>query len=141
MKNLTPDQVAAKWKTRSSGAAADYAAGVAAVTDNPMQKAAAAADLWQQRLAQQEVKDKFRRKLQAVTLESWKAIVASVGQSRYSAGVTEKGDKYAKAIGPVLAYERAGLAAIQRMPNVTPEDKAQRAAAWVRYMAAYKGQG
>lgn len=141
MKNLTAEQVAAKWSQRASNAASDYAAGIAAVTSNPLAKAAQSADLWQQRVNDPSVKAKFVRKLNAFPFDQWKAIAAQYGQSRYSQGVSSKTDKYATAIAPVLAYEAAGLAQIESMPKVTLEDRIQRSAAWQRYMAAYAGRG
>ena len=140
MKNLTPEQVSQKWQARASAAASDYASGIAAVTDNPLAKAAHAADLWQQRVNDPATKAKFQRKLNAFPFDQWKAIAAQFGQSRYSQGVQNKSAKYSAAIGPVLAYERAGLAAIERMPKTTIDDRIQRASAWIRYMSEYKGQ-
>lgn len=141
MKNLTAEQVASKWSTRASAAAADYAAGIEGVTSNPLDAAAAAADLWQARVNDPATKAKFQRKLRAYPFDQWKAAAAQFGQSRYSSGVTQKTQKYQQAIGNVLAYERAGLAAIERMPKTSLEDRIARSAAWQRYMSKYVGQG
>lgn len=140
MKNLSADQVASKWSRNAQNAAQDYAAGIAAVTQNPLSQAAAAADLWQQRVNTAQAKAKFQRKLNAFPFDQWKAIAAQFGQSRYSQGVADKANKYAQAIGPVLAYERAGLAQIESMPKTTLQDRIQRATAWMQYMANYSGQ-
>lgn len=140
MKNLTADQVATKWTQNAQNAAQAYAQGIASVTQNPLAQAAAAADLWQQRVNTQQAKQKFQRKLNAFPFDQWKSIAAQFGQSRYSQGVADKSGKYAAAIGPVLAYERAGLAQIEGMPKTTLQDRIQRAVAWMQYMSNYNGQ-
>lgn len=141
MKNLSADQVAQKWQTRAGAAAPDYATGIAAVTENPMAKAAAAADLWQQRVQDPSVKAKFQRKLNSASFEAWKAGAAQFGAQRYANGVQNKSAKYAAAIGPVLAYERQLLQTINSMPKATLQDRIQRSNAWINGMAQYKGQG
>ena len=60
--------------------------------------------------------------------------------ANYSTGVTQAVSKFTTAIGKILAYEAAGLPAIYGMPSGTTEAGVARASAWIRYMAAGKGQ-
>lgn len=140
MKNLTAAEVASKWQRNATNAAADYAAGIAAVTDNPLAKAASAADTWVARVSSAEAKAKFERKLRAFPFDQWKSIAAQFGQTRYSQGVQNKASKFEQGIGPVLAYERAFIERLKAMPNATSGDRRQRMNAWFDYMSNYKGQ-
>jgi|SRR5918994_2569276 hypothetical protein len=133
----TPEQRAEKWARRTASSQTDWQAGVEAVTDSPMAKAAAQADLWQQRLTQPETKDKFKRNVGRVSTEQWKAKTVA-GAGRFSAGAQANVDKMVAHQRDSEAYIAAGQRMIATMPNLTVEDKANRAAAWVRYMAKYK---
>lgn len=133
----TPESRADKWARRTSASQPDWQAGVEAVTDSPMAKAAASADLWQQRLTQPETKDKFKRNVSRVSTEQWKSKTVA-GASRFSSGAQANVDKMVQHQRDSEAYIEAGRRMIATMPNLTVEDKANRAAAWVRYMAKYK---
>lgn len=58
----------------------------------------------------------------------------------YAAGTQKGQPKFLQAITKVIAYEQAGLPAIHSMPSGTLEAGVQRATAWIRYMAAGRGQ-
>lgn len=133
----TPEQRAEKWARRTAGSQADWQAGVESVTESPGAKAAASADLWQQKLTMPEAKEKFKRNVGRVSTEQWKQKTVA-GGSRFSAGAQANVDKMVQHQRDSEAYIEAGRRMIQQMPNVTVEDKAARAAAWVRYMAKYK---
>ena len=133
----TPEQRAEKWARRVAASAPDWQAGVEAVTDSPMAKAAASADAWQQKLAMPEVKEKFKRNVGRVSTETWKQKTVA-GASRFTSGAQANVDKMVQHQRDSEAYIEAGRRMIAGMPNITVEDKAARAAAWVRYMAKYK---
>lgn len=133
----TPAERAAKWARRTAASQPDWQAGVEAVTESPGAKAAASADLWQQRLTQPEAKEKFKRNVGSVSTEAWKAKTVA-GGSRFSAGAQANVDKMEQHQRDSEQYIEAGRRLIKAMPNATIEDKAARAAAWVRYMANYK---
>jgi hypothetical protein len=137
----TAAAAASKWSSRSSAAAPEYAAGIAAVTDNPLAKAAAAASFWQSQVNTAEAKSKFVRKLNAYPFDQWKAIAAQYGQSRYAQGVSGKQAKYETAIAPVLAFEATLQQQVKAMPKTTLQDRIQRSAAWQMGMAKYAGGG
>ena len=139
-KNLTAAAVAAKWNTNASAAGTAYAAGIAAVTENPMAKAAQAVQTWQQAVNDPATAAKFVRKLNAADFNAWKAQAAAPGARRYVQGVSDKQAKYEAAIAPVLAYIQGGLPAIQNMPKGTLAARQQRMNAWFTYMSNYKGQ-
>lgn len=65
---------------------------------------------------------------------------AAAKANNYATGVQQAQPKFQAAITKVLAYEAAGLPAIESMPSGTTEAGVARASAWIRYMAAGKGQ-
>lgn len=133
----TPESRADKWQRRASASQPDWQAGVEAVTDSPMAKAAASADLWQQRVADPSTKDKFKRNVGKVSTEQWKAKTVA-GAGRFSQGIQANVDKMTQHQRDSEAYIEAGRRMIAGMPNNTIQDRAARASAWVLYMAKYK---
>lgn len=65
---------------------------------------------------------------------------AAAKQGNYANGVQQAQPKFQAAITKILAYEAAGLPAIESMPSGNTEAGVARASAWIRYMAAGKGQ-
>jgi hypothetical protein len=65
---------------------------------------------------------------------------AAAKSGNYAQGVSQAQPKFLSAITKILAYENAGLPAIYSMPSGTTEAGVARASAWIRYMAAGKGQ-
>lgn len=133
----TPQSRAEKWARRTSAAGPDWQAGINAVTDAPGAKAAAAADAWQQRLAEPTTKEKFRRNVGAVPLEDWKSKTSNAS-GRFTGGAQAAQDKMAKHQQNVESHMETGLRQLNSMPNVTLEDRIARQVFWTRHMASYK---
>lgn len=137
MSKLTPEEAAAKWATRVGQSTPDWQKGIERVSEAPGAKAAASADKWQQKLAQPSAKEKFKRGVGRVSKEEWQA--ATVAQAgRFSAGAAAKVGKMEKHQRDVASHIEAGKRKIAAMPNLTPQDAANRAAAWVLHMSEYK---
>lgn len=128
---------AAKWQRNASNAAGDYAAGIQRVTENPLEKAARAADTWQMAVSDQRAKTKFARKLRAYPFEQWKSIASQFGQQRYSQGVQSKQAQFEAAIGPVLAFEANLQNQVKQLPNATLADRRARMNAWFDGMSNF----
>lgn len=137
MARLTPEEAAAKWAARTGASAADWQRGVERVTENPGAKAAASADLWQQKLAQPATKEKFKRGVARMSTEDWKA-ATTAASGRFTAGAQAKQAKMQAHQAAVQSHIEAGRRKIAAMPKGTPQDAANRAAAWVLHMAEYK---
>lgn len=137
MARLTPEEATEKWKSRTGGASGDWARGIERTPEAPGAKAAAGADKWQQKLSSPATKEKFKRRVAAVTKEEW-AAASVAAQGKFSAGVASKADKMLKHQRDVQAHMEAGKRKIAAMPNLTPQDAANRAAAWVLHMSEYK---
>lgn len=137
MARLTPEEAAAKWAQRTGAAGSDWQRGVERVTESPTAKAAAAADKWQQKLSDPRAKEKFKRNVGRVSTEEWKSrTVAKAGN--FTAGAQGAVDKMQKHQQEVQPFMDALKRKIAGMPNNTPQDAANRAAAWVLGMAEYR---
>jgi hypothetical protein len=90
MPRMTPQELAAKWKTRTSAATQDVVAGVNRVTESPGRKAAAQRAAWQNNVV--AAADKWERRVAAVPLDAWKAATVD-GANRIASGVQAKAGK------------------------------------------------
>jgi hypothetical protein len=137
VRNLTPDQVAAKWNTRAGAAQPDWVSGVQAVTVSPGQKAAAQADAY---IAGVNAGlSKWKTKLSQMTAADWSSITVAKGQGRYSAGVTAAQPKYQTAITKVLNAEKSIVASLPARGGL--ENNIARSAAFQRAMSAAAANG
>lgn len=137
MARLTPEEAAAKWRNRASGAQSDWQKGIERTPDSPTAKAAAATDKWQAKVSMASTAQKFKRNVSAVSKEEWQQrTIAKAGN--YSAGISSGEDKMLKHQRDSAAHIEEGKRRLATMPNLTIEDAANRAAFWVRWMAGYK---
>ncbi len=81
----------------------------------------------------------WERKLTAVGDAGIKA-AAALSQGMYTAGTLKSQPKFLAAITKIIAFEQAGLPAIEQMASGNTEAGVARASAWIRYMASGKGQ-
>lgn len=137
MARLTPEEAAAKWAARGSAASGDWQRGIERTPEAPGAKAAASADKWQARLTMPSTKEKFKRRVGAVSKDEWVA-ASTAATGKFSAGVQGAASKMEKHQRDVAAHIEAGKRKIAAMPNLTPQDAANRAAAWVLHMSEYK---
>lgn len=137
MRNLTADQVAAKWNTNAGAASQYWVSGVQSVTVSPGLAAAAQADIWAANVA--AAKQKWQTKLSNMSLQSWQSMTVAKGQARYAAGVTAAQSKYQSAITKVLAAEKSIVSSLPARGNV--EANIARSAAFQRAMSAAAANG
>lgn len=81
----------------------------------------------------------WQQRLEAVGDAGIKAAAAAKANN-YSVGVQQAGPKQLASITKIMAYEAAGLPAIQAMPSGTTQAGIARATAWITYMANGRGQ-
>lgn len=131
-----PQTATAKWVQNLSNSTSAMQRGVNALTVSPGASAAAAADKWLQKVTQ--AKDKFARRVGAVTLGDWQAAMNNYGISRVAQGATAKQGKMQNFLADFLPHLQQGVAQIDRMPKVTLEDGINRAVAMIRHNASFK---
>lgn len=130
-----PNTVAQLWASRLQNSTQEIQAGVMSVTTAPGQLAAAAADLWLQRVTQSKVK--FQRNVSAVTLQQWQQAMTQKGIPRISEGATAAIPKMANFMQQFLPHVEQVAATVRSMPKGTIDQGIARAAAQIRGNATF----
>lgn len=133
---VTPQEAAEAWKTNLSGATTRIQAGINRVTEAPGRKAAMKSAKWLQAVT--AAKEKFERNVGRVTLEDWKAVTLAIGVPRVAQGAQAKVGKYTAFATEFLPYLAQGVDRIANMPDMTLEDRIQKAVAMIRHNANFK---
>lgn len=126
------------WASGMAQAGKKITDGVNAVTEAPGQKAAAAADLWQQRVSDPLVKAKFQRRSQAVSLQDWKTAMLTKGVNRVGAGAAASKPKFAKFMQQFLPFVQNVAAQVRQMPKGDINASIARMTAQVQGTAAFQ---
>lgn len=134
-----PARATAKWVSGMQGATEAMKAGVAAVQDAPGARAAAAADKWLMNTTNS--KDKFIRRVRAVTKEDWQRAMNDYGIGRVGTGAAAKKDKMQAFLTDFLPYLKEGADQVARMPKVTLSDSGARMLAMMEHNAKYQRKG
>jgi hypothetical protein len=134
MAMLSAAEVADKWVQRAGAAGQDYARGVETTEKDPTALAAANGARYISGVQEAYQSGKWARRLQAVGKAGWQAAVRDKGVANYGTGVTAAKDKYAAAMGPVLQAVQAGQRIVASMPSATPQQRDQRALAFIQHM-------
>lgn len=137
-RNLDPNMVAQRWVTNLGGAVEKIRQGVQAVTTSPTQAAAAAGQLWQQRVNDPATLAKFQRGLQRVSLADWQNAMLSKGIPRIAQGAQASKDKFVAFLTQFLPFVQNVAAQVHQMPKATLEDRINRAVAQIRGNAAFR---
>lgn len=140
MPNLSPAEIATKWKNRTAAASTDYQKGVQAVTVNPAQQAAAAADKWLANIQEAAANDRFRQGLSKVTLQSWQQAAATKGAQRIQAGVAGATDRMTAFLTGFLPAQAAVTQQTKAMPSTTLADRIARMVQQVQGVSQLKGR-
>lgn len=141
MAKLTPQQVADKWVRNTSQATSYLQAGVAAVRENPAQKAVAAKVKMRQRLLDSIDNGKWEAGLNRVTLASWQKAMIEKGIPRIGQGVTSAQPKFQAFMNELLPYQDTLAQTVKAMPDLTLQDSIQRMVAWTQGMANFRRSG
>lgn len=135
MPKMTPQELANKWKTRTSAATQDVIAGVDRVTEHPGRKAAQQKEAWRNNTV--NAADKWERRVQAGTLEDWKARTKD-GAQRIGQGVQAKAGKvegFWQEFGP---FQDSVTANTRAMPRGSLEQNLARMLNQARKTADFK---
>ena len=137
-KAITADAVVKLWAERGAASGNTVRAGVAAVTENPAEKAARAVDLWAQNVA--KAKQKFVDALSRVSLQDWKNSMGGKGVTNMETGYNDPGNqrKFLNFMRSFLPYVRSGAAQVRAMPKGNLELSIARAVAMIRHNAAFR---
>jgi len=131
-----PNQAAAKWAANMQNATQAITNGVNAVTTAPGESAAAAVDLWAQRVAAS--KNRWATNVRAVSLSEWKSKMINVGIPRVASGAQANQPKVQAFLQWFLPAQDAVTQQTRAMPKGTIEASIARAANQIRGTAALK---
>jgi hypothetical protein len=135
--NTNGTAVAAKWASRTAGASQDYVQGVMTTDKDPTQLAINAAPRWFQKVQEAYTQGRFQTGLAKAGKAGWQKGVQDKGAAAFTNGVQAAEAKVAAIFGPLLSFEANLQQQIQQMPNVTDQDKENRAIAWIRGMRGF----
>lgn len=138
MATKTASVIAAKWARAMQGATQSMKDGVAAVTESPMEKAAASQDLWLEGVRKARESGKYADNLRAVSLDAWKRAYLQKGIGRVSAGVTEAMPIMEDFLAQLLPVAEASKRDVATMPKGTLEDSKQRMIRNMENMSRFK---
>lgn len=138
MSKLTPVEYQEKHARRLTGASEDVRKGIARVTINPCELAAAKQEKMLANLTESVRSGKWAAGLKRVSLEQWKKRTTDVGVGRIASGITAAKDKVIAFAEQLLPHIDAGQAKIKALPDITLEDNIARMDTFVRHMAGFK---
>lgn len=136
--NFTPAEITEKWKQRLKNSIPDIQRGVNSVTDSPMQKAIAKQDKMKQNLIASIDDGRWAAGLSSVSLAQWKEITTKKISSSLSAGVDAATQKHQNFATYLVGAVNSALSTIANMPDMTIDDSANRAVAFMKAMANNK---
>jgi hypothetical protein len=125
-KRLSAAAVADKWANRTANAADAMKAGVAAVTEAPTQKAAAAKDKWLAGVQAAAANGRFEDGLNAVSLQDWQKAMTDKGIPNMANGVRMAKQKMQNFLTNFLPFAQQVSDEIAAMPSGTVEDSRAR---------------
>lgn len=136
MANLNPQAAAKNWQRGMAGSGEKFKAGVQAVTESPMEKAALAVDRQVAGVQRAAMEGKTQARLRAVPLDSWKRDMLEKGAQRVAAGAAVAEPKVAAFFSEFFPFLQSGMA--QLPPRGSLEENIARSAAMQRHNATFK---
>lgn len=129
-KNITVQDAVAKWADRGSNSGDAVKRGVNAVTESPMEKAAAAQERYLAGVRRAVESGKYAERLRAVPLQEWKNAMINKGIPNMQNGYNVGKAKYQRFMQSFLPYARQVSEEIKQMPKGTlqqAKDRSNRA--------------
>lgn len=135
---LSASQISEKWKNNTSAAVTSFVNGVKAVTESPMEKAAAQKDKMLAGITRAVQSGKWEKTLRAVTTSEWQTKTADKGAARLASGVQAALPKRQKFDVALVAHLNSILPTINAMQVLTIDDAINKSAAHIRAMATFQ---
>lgn len=136
------EQIAAKWAERLGAATTQITQGVQAVTQSPMEKAAARAQAYLEGVQRAVSSGKYADNLRAVSLSDWKNAMINKGIPIIAQRAQQAKNKFRDFMVEWLSFQASVAAQLQSMPRGTLEQNIQRAVFVMRQAKEFrKGSG
>jgi hypothetical protein len=129
-----------KWQRNMTASVPTIKAGVMAVRESPMAKAADRADFYLQRVTDAVQSGKFQAALRSVSLADWQQATAEKGTARITAGVNAAVPKMTQFLGQLLPFTENVKRTIATMPKGGTAEADARMLAAVNMMRQFKFQ-
>lgn len=126
MANLDPAAIAAKQVSRSVAAQPEFVSGVNNPTRDWKQSTLKADAKRKAALEEAEKEGRWAKGVGRQTTADWQARTAGVGADRYAQGVQNSADKTANFWNIQVPKLKAVQAAVEAMPDTTPQQREQR---------------
>ena len=123
---LNSQQVADKWKKNANNAVSDYKAGILAVTESPMDKAANAGEKMKQNLIKSIDDGSWAAGLRSVSLDEWKKKTSEEGANRFATGVNAAAPKMKQFMDFFLPEIARVKNEVDKMPSLSLQDNINR---------------
>jgi hypothetical protein len=136
MSNLTAQQIADKWATGVSQSTEALKAGINAVTESPMEKAASAVDRQVAGVIAAAQSGKTAARLRSVSMEQWKQAMLTKGVSRVAGGAAAAKPKFAQFMSEFMPFIRNIVSGLP--PRGDLETNIQRATAVMRGASGFR---
>ena len=130
----TPQQYRERWQEGARAGVARYAEGVNAVTENPLDKAAASLDKMVANFTASIRDGKWLAGIQGVTLQDWKNATIQKGSANLSTGIENAASKVERKAAKLLADIEATEQQIAAMPTDTLQQRIARATTFMQGM-------
>lgn len=140
MAKMTPQQIAAKWSNRLSGASAEIQQGVQNVTVAPTQKAIANKAKMRQNILAAIDNGTWENGLKNVSLADWQQAFIQKGIPRITQGTQAAQTKVADFHAKLQPAQDQLSAQVSAMPKMNLADSIARMTKFVQGMAALKGK-
>jgi len=138
MAKLSPREIAEKHARRLKASIADIQAGLDRVTESPGKKAAAQVEKMKRKLVEKIDDGTWARRTAATDLGKWKETTKRKVSANLAAGIDAVVDEQTEFYEELTRYQDSIKPIIDRMPDATIEDSANRAAEWVRQMGKFR---
>ena len=135
----SPDEMLSNWKKRLAGATEDITKAVNLVKEAPGVKAARNKANWINAMNNPDVQNRWAKNVAAVSLETWKDRMIKKGIPALMNAVNNVDESKMKNFFTwLIDAENKVLADIEKMPNLTFENRVARATTWIRNMHGKK---
>lgn len=124
--NITPQMTVDKWKRNMTSAIPTIKAGIEAMVENPMAKAASREDAWLAGVQRAREDGSYRDGLLGVDFQQWKRDTVEKIQQRLGQGVQSATNKMQEFFSQLLPYTQRVKSEISMMPKGTEADSVAR---------------
>ncbi len=135
---MSSQQIAEKWARNTKAATQSMKDGVLAVTDSPMEKAAARAEAMVAGVQRSVAEGRWQAGLRRVPLQVWKDRMISKGLPRVSQGVTDAQPDFANFMSEFMPYVAEGQRQLESTPRGDLQTNMSRMMQMVQYLSEFK---